>query len=265
MYYLHELFDESPLLLKAASVLSLAFTIWMLVDAYRRGVEFYWYYFIFFIQPIGGIVYFFIFKVRDFRSLQGIPFLNTGPSLAELRRRAERIPTLASHLEYAQRLTERNEFDEALPHLLAAHKMEPDHWQVVYLLALCHVRQDHLDEALPLLERLTAREPRWSGYIAWRLLMEAREKKGDANGVLAAGRELVRYAPTLQNSCELAERLFAAGHDAEARSVLDRALGDHDFATFGARWRERKWATQARALLDESERTGDTEEHGGTD
>lgn len=45
-------------------LLSYAFSIWMLVDAYQRGAEHYWYLIIFF--PFGEWVYFFLVKVHDF-------------------------------------------------------------------------------------------------------------------------------------------------------------------------------------------------------
>jgi len=46
-------------------ILSYAFSIWMLVDAYQRRAEHYWYLIIFF--PFGEWVYFFLVKVHDFR------------------------------------------------------------------------------------------------------------------------------------------------------------------------------------------------------
>ena len=42
-----------------ARLMQAAMTIAMLVDAYRRGVEVWWYYLIFFLQPIGVWVYLF--------------------------------------------------------------------------------------------------------------------------------------------------------------------------------------------------------------
>jgi hypothetical protein len=251
---LQQLFFDSPVAFQVIGLLSLAFTIWMMADAYRRGADYFWYYVIFFLQPVGAVVYFFAVKARDFRALQGIPLLRTGPSLADLRHRAATVPTLANHLAYAERLIDKEEYAEALPHLEAAHKREPEHWQVVYLLALCHVRQGRPDDALPLLEKLTTREPRWSHCVAWKLLLEAREGRGDLPGALAAGRELARFAPTLENSCAVAERFLDAGQPGEAREVLERALADHDFAPFGVRWRDRKWARQARQLLAEADR-----------
>ena len=45
-------------------LLSYAFSVWMLVDAFKRGAEHYWYLIIFF--PFGEWVYFFLVKIHDF-------------------------------------------------------------------------------------------------------------------------------------------------------------------------------------------------------
>ena len=47
--------------------LSYAFSLWMIIDAYKRGAEHYWYLIIFF--PLGEWVYFFMVKIHDFEWL----------------------------------------------------------------------------------------------------------------------------------------------------------------------------------------------------
>ncbi len=44
---------------------SYAFSVWMLVDAHKRGAQHYWYLIIFF--PFGEWVYFFLIKIHDFK------------------------------------------------------------------------------------------------------------------------------------------------------------------------------------------------------
>jgi hypothetical protein len=246
MHVIYEFFVEYPFL----ALLQLAFTVWMLIDAYNRSAEFLWFWLIFLFQPIGAWVYFFAVKVKDWRSPQGfsLPLLQSGPSLKELRYRTEQSPTLANHLALAQRLIVQHEYTEAAPHLESALKVEPDHCQVLYCLALCHVRQGRADQAIPLLDRLLARDSRWSNYAAWHLLLEARDDLGDSENALRACREMVRLSPTLQHQCMLAEHLSAQGQTQEAYDLLDRALRDFSFAPGHVRWRNRRWARQARRL-----------------
>src|ERR671924_401471 len=60
MVHLPYLFELSPLYLAQA-----ALTIWMLVDANRRGVDFYWFWVILVFQPFGPWAYFFLYKLKD--------------------------------------------------------------------------------------------------------------------------------------------------------------------------------------------------------
>lgn len=245
MPFIHELLIDHPYL----SLLQTALTIWMLVDAYRRSAEVYWFWIILLFQPVGPLIYLFAVKLRDVRGLSGFPLWQRGPSLRELRFRAEQSPTMANHFALASRLIECKEYAEAVPHLEAALKPEPDHGQLLYSLALCHVRQGQADRAVPLLEGLLKRDPRWSGYTAWQLLIEAQDQLGDTAGALHACREVARLSSTLENQCLLAEHLIDAGQGEEAGKLLTRALDDYSFAPRASRWRNRRWARTARRLL----------------
>src|SRR5262245_5003109 len=102
-------------------VAQIGLTIWMLVDANRRGVETYWYWIILMFQPLGAWGYFFIYKARELRigklSFGGL--FQRRASLQELRYRVDRAPTMANRLELAQRLIETNVPSEAVAHLEA--------------------------------------------------------------------------------------------------------------------------------------------------
>lgn len=232
-----------------------ALTIWMLVDLSRRGGESFWFWVILFFQPLGAWAYFLAVKLPTLRAGQALQggsglaaLFQRRVSLDELRYKAEHIPTLANRLALAQRLIEKKQFDEAIPPLETSLKTEPDHGLILYSLALCHARLNRPDQAIPHLERLLTRDPRWSNYIGWHLLIETRGDKGDAAGALDACRELVRLAPTLQHHCLLAEHLLDQGQSDEARNLLERSLRDHDFAPGPIRRRNRRWASEARRL-----------------
>ncbi len=227
-----------------------AFTVWMLIDAFRRGAEGgNWIYFILFLPGVGAWAYFFAVKVHDVRLGRGWSLPQWGPSLNELRYRAEHTPTLTHHLALAERLAQRREYEEAVPHLEAALAREPDHGRALYLLATCHADAGHPDKAVPLLEKLVARDRYWSNYAAWYLLVEAKDDGGEAAGAVNACRELARFSPTLRHQCLLAEHLIEQGQAAEAGELLDKALEEHHYAPGNIRWRNRRWAAEARRLL----------------
>jgi hypothetical protein len=251
---IHEFFDHPLYLLQAA------FTLWMLIDAFRRG-EGYWPWVVLFVPVLGPWAYFFVVMVPRWTGGRGwsLPAFRRGPSLDELRYRAEHSPTLANHIDLAERLVQRGEHAEALPHLDEVLVREPEHCRALFLLANCHAQLGQPDEAIRGLEKLVARERYWSNYAAWYVLIELRGETGDADGAADSSRELARLSPTLKHQCLLAERLLDADEAGEARQVLEAALREHQYAPANVRWRNWRWASQARRLL----RHADAEESNG--
>jgi hypothetical protein len=225
-----------------------AFVVWMLIDAHRRQADNYWFWIILFVPLVGAWGYFFAVMAADYRHFNVQGLFQPRASLEELRYRAEQTPTLANHLAYAERLIDKGEYAVALPHLDTALKMESDHSRVAYCLALCHARIGHPKTAVTLLRTLVQREPRWSNYQGWHLLIEARAQAGDTDGALQTCRELVSLAPSLEHQCLLAEHLLEHGLGDDARAVLERSLQDYYYTPGPLRRRNRRWASQARRL-----------------
>src|SRR5438067_986287 len=131
MESIQDIFLRYPVL----SLLQGAFTLWMLVDAARRRADYYWFWIIF--TGIGAWAYFFAVKLPELRStgfaaggLAGL--FHRRPSLDELRYLAEHMPTLVNHVNLAERLMEGGRHAEAVPHLQAALKKEPEHAMALY-------------------------------------------------------------------------------------------------------------------------------------
>jgi hypothetical protein len=234
-----------------------AFAIWMLVDAYRRGVDYFWFFVIFFLPFIGSLAYFFAIKINDFRfvrsgsvnsSVQGLFAYLTRPSLDELRFRAQQSPTFANHLALAERLMEKQDYAGAVPHLEAALERETEHGQVLYDLSRCKVELGAPAEAVPLLRRVLQKDRHWSNYRAWRLLIDAQTAAGDPSGALATCRELAQLTQSLEHRCLLAEHLLTNGLNEEARKLLDESLAEHQYSSGPARRRNSRWASAAKRL-----------------
>jgi hypothetical protein len=239
--------DDFPYLF----VLQAAMTIWMVVDAHRRGVEQYWYWLILIIQPFGAWAYFFLYKIHDFRTGKvGVgAWFKRKASIEELRYRVDRTPTMANRLELAERLVEKNAAAEAMPHLQAVLAHEPEHCEALFVLATCHRQQGHAEQAVPLLQTLLKKHPGWNHYSGWHALIDAQVAAGNVAGAVSSCRELVKSVPSLENKCLLAEHLTAASQKAEARQLLEKALEDYAFMEGRFRRRDRRWAREAKTLL----------------
>jgi hypothetical protein len=245
MNFLYELLSSHPLI----SVAQTLFMIWMAVDVYRRRAEHFWYWIIFFIPVLGAWVYFFAVVAPHLGSGKSVAWFQPKASLAELRYRAEQTPTLANNLALGQALIDRGEVAEAMPVLEAAYKVEPDHGSVLYALARCHAQERNFEQAAAFLERNIKRDPRWSDYDAWRLLIETHLDAGRHEAALEKARELVKFAPTLRHKCVLSEILIDQSYKGEARALLEAALDDFAYTPAGLRRPSRPWARQARRLL----------------
>jgi hypothetical protein len=245
MNFLYEFIHGHPLVSLAQTL----FMIWMAVDVYRRRAEYFWYWIIFFIPVLGAWVYFFAVVAPHLGSPGNMNWFQRKTSLGELRYRAEQTPTLANNLALGQALIARGAFAEAIPVLEAAHKVEPDHGSVLFALAQCHARQDDQSQAAAFLERIIRRDPRWSDYDAWRLLIDTLLDAGHHEAALEKARELVKIAPSLRHKCVLGDILVDQSYKGEARTLLEGALDDHAFTPAALRRHNRTWARQARKLL----------------
>jgi hypothetical protein len=232
------------------------FTICMLLDAYRRRVDWFWFLVILVVQPIGAWVYFVVIMLGSMRN----PLRSRGgwswkrrPSIAELRHRTERAPTVVNHFTLAECLMSKRQFDDAVSHLQAAIALDPEYCPAQYALAVCHHERGEPAAAVQPLEKIIARDRKWSNYRAWRLLIEVRTVQSDKAGALAACRELAKMMPTFQYKCRLGGLLVANGECDEAAKLMEQALEDYRFEPFGVRLRDRRWAKEAHRLWQQAE------------
>jgi hypothetical protein len=255
MYFFWQLFEDAPRLAQALSALQLAFTIWMMIDAYGRGAEFFWYWVILLFQPAGAWIYFFVIKLRTMRWPGRRAGLAARPrlSLDELRYRVERTPTVANRIALAEKLMEKQAHREAMPLLEAVLAIEPGYCPALHALAECRLAAGEAEQAVAPLEKLVSYDPRWSNYRAWRTFIEVHQARGKAADALAACRELTKRVPTMENKCLLANHLLDNEMAPEAVKLLDDALADYHYSPWGARLRNWTCARQARRLLSEAE------------
>jgi hypothetical protein len=251
--HLFQLLSDASWSTRIWSLLQIAFTVWMAVDAYRRSADFFWYWVILLFQPLGPFIYFLAvmvpgFRLRGFRTVSG-PGRQRKLSFKELTYRVERTPTVANRLALAECLMDRGDHAQAIPYLEAILAIESDYGSALHSLAECRLATGAPDEAASLLDRLIRKDYRWSNYRAWRTLITVHEARGQPADALQTCREFEKRQPTLENKCLLARHLIANDGANEAEALLDRALEDLQFAPFSDRWRNYRWSREARRIL----------------
>jgi hypothetical protein len=174
-------------------------------------------------------------------------------SLDELRYSFERAPTVANRFALAERLMENGAHADAIPLLEAALAIEPDYGALLHALAECRLATNDAELARAPLEKLLQRDPRWMNYRAWRTLIKVHLARGQPADALAACRELAKRLPILENKCLLAVHLLNNGGHSEAVRILGESLKEYQFAPWSVRWRNGRWAREARRLLAEAE------------
>src|SRR5581483_11923980 len=173
--------------------------------------ESFWFWVILLFQPLGAWVYFFAVKLRTLRLPGGRrtgSWAESKLSLDELRYRVERSPTVSNRCALAERLMEKKQHADAIPHLEKVLAFEPDYCAALHALAECRLATGAADEAVAPLNRLLQRDYRWGHYRAWRTLIDVQLGRRHAGEALAACRELEKRMPTLENKCLLAEHLL---------------------------------------------------------
>src|SRR5262245_14099075 len=104
------------------------FSLWMVVDAARRGAAGYWYPVIF--LPGGPIAYFFLVKIHDyqFRGIRQFFQRVFAPkvTLEKLRFSAEETPSFVNKLALAQGLYDAALYPEAVGQFEAALRIDED-------------------------------------------------------------------------------------------------------------------------------------------
>ena len=204
----------------------LAFKIWMLVDAERRGVAQYWYFIIFFV-PLGAVVYFFIFIVGE---INWKKYLERPPSTEKLRYRFETAPSDANQLDLAEALRRDREFSEALEHYRAVLTKHEEDVRALYGSAHCLVNLDRASDAVAPLQKLLEHSPTFDDWSGWALLAGCQWKRGEQDNCLATLHRLVERSPRIDHKLILAQFLLKIDRRDEARKLVVETLRDHAHA-----------------------------------
>jgi len=231
--------------------LDTAFSLWMLVDAVRRGCRSYWYPVV--MMPFGEWVYFFMVKIKDpeFKFLRDFYHRLTTPKVSteKIRREYGETPSFANTLTLAQALYDEEAYAEAAELFGQAQRLHDDSRDALYGLALTQLRVGDPEPAIEGLRRLIERDPSFEDYAPWGDLARALAAAGRRDEAIELLDTLVLKSPRLEHRVFFAHFLHESGKSDDARAQLELGIEEYKDAPKFLKRRKRRWFRQAKQML----------------
>ena len=234
-------------------VVATCFYIWMLVDAIRRRVPFFWYLIILFL-PFGAFIYFGVIKLPELTGRKPkapATFVSAGPSLEEVAELARQTPSELNKLAFADKLAELRRFPEAVGRYRDVLRQSKDSREALHGLARTLLAMGRPLDAVEELANLMEIDPAFRDFSAALDYAEALWQAGkqeDAIGLLTG---LVSVSKRINHRMALAHYLKERGDSVTARSELDQALREFAAQPDFVQRRDQLWADRARKLRAE--------------
>jgi hypothetical protein len=232
-------------------LLGYAFTIWMAVEAVRRGQAAGWLWLILVFGPIGATVYFFSEYVDR-------PLLGWGRghgrhvSAGDLRvaeAEVHRLDNAATWLGYASALRARKQYPRAVEAARKAVERDPASVDTQYELAQALIAAGRGAEAVAPLEQVIAKNRSFDSEAALFALGKIRLASGDLESARVALEEVGSRSSRPEFLYELAIALAQSGRRDEAARVLQRIISEAELVPPYLKRSVRPWVRKSRQGL----------------
>ncbi len=236
-------------------LLSVAFKIWMVVDAIQRRAGYIW-LMVIFLLPFGEWVYFFMVRHKagppraaGRATRMDVPRVVPRQDLAALRFHYDETPSIQNQVALAQGLHDHGELDEAAELFEDVLRKRGKERAARYGLARCRLGRGQHPEAIQLLRQLLEQDKSYLDFAPWADLAEAQQAAGDTTATLQTLEDLVRASPRIGHKVLLAQQLVRLDQPGPAREVLVEALEAYRVAPKHVQKTGRQAASAAQELL----------------
>jgi len=243
--------DPSALLHNPVLLLMTAFQIWMLIDAIRRE-EWMWAVCIFFFWVFSAFMYY-MYVYRASMPLNSPTFEMPG---AGIRRRIKHLQDQIHHLDKAHHHSQladvyfsQGKLKEAEAEYLLALERDGEDMETRAHYGQCLLRLKRPQEALPILEKVCAENPRHEYGQTKMMYAETLGALGRKDEAIQTWREVLEHHTYAQAQVSLAELLIEKGEKETARQALQQVIADAGHGPAFQRKREKGWVKKARSLL----------------
>jgi hypothetical protein len=237
-------------------LLATGFTLWMAVEAVRRGDAGRWLWIILLFGPLGAGVYFFA-EYLGGGALGRITFRPRKVTAADERRaevEVKRLDNTASWSEYASVLRARGNYAKAAEAAQRALERNPRDVDARYELGLSLLGAQRYAEAAPVLQAIVEQNRSFDTDNALLALARAQHGAGDLAGARASFEELSGRRARPEILYDLATVQGLTGDREAAKRSLQRIVDDAELVPDYLKREVRPWVRKARGALSKLSR-----------
>jgi hypothetical protein len=230
--------------------ITLAFQIWMLVDAIRRE-EWLWAVFIFLISIISAVLYFFLVYRAAPSATRGfeLPGAYNRKRIKELQAQIHHLDKPHHHSQLGDIYFQQGKLENAEACYRAALERDPEDMDTRSHLGQCLMRRKKPMEARPLLEGVCRQDPKHDYGYTKMALAETLGALGEADQAVRVWQEVLESHSYARARVQLAELYMQKGQPERARGELDEVLEDSVHTPKFHRKREKVWVRKAKRLV----------------
>ena len=231
-------------------VLIVGFSVWMAVEAYRRGQGSPWLWIILIFQPFGALVYFFAEYLPYSMPRWNLNWSRwTGGDLRHADYEVRRLDNSDAWTEYAHQLRLRKKYRQAIDAARNGLERDPANLRARYELGLGCLESGYFKEAAENLAVLTEEEKGYDDNEALYALASARLESGDLEGARETLEDLAERSTQSQFLYSLGAVQERCGDSEAARRTFQQIIDDAENVPKYHRHKIRPWVRRARAAL----------------
>jgi hypothetical protein len=220
------------------------------IHFFRRRPDTFWIFVIFFFGVLGAAVYFALEIVPDLANLgTTVNGFSRKRRIKALRALIDLNPAVGHKEELADLLLDERRYTEARALYNEIITPRSDDIDPIYRRGLCALALDDAAAALPDLEYVVTRDPKYDIHRAMGMLAHAYAQTGNAARAEDCFAEATRFSTLSETMCHYAEFLYANGRPREGREWAQKVLEKKTTLPRYLRQRERPWFRRVEALL----------------